>query len=536
MGGAASLEGMVPLLALLAAPDPFGLKTPWAGAFAAMAARPTDVRDVPGLLRAVKQGGLVRLAAGTYRLSGVGLPMNGHVVLQGAGMGKTVLEVGAKYSQARLPKEGEFEFILYGSDMGLRDLTVRNANPTGVPNGVLGAGPPWGRNERCFFDRVEFQIGNGRPVGFWAPVDCLVRDCRVVSTSAIQPPFSLGGGTRVRMEGCTVEYRAGRVILTYLTDSTVVGNTFLLDGRHRGQGRAETGGVELSFAHGVEFRRNKVIQTGPSGTGDNDGEMIMTQQSNVPEWQGAGEVVRTDGLSVTTDMRWGSDPWLAPGYPVTRRKAIYLLSGRGAGQWRWATPGPSDGTVRIDRAWDVPPAKGDPVSVGSVTAYHLRIADNVVENGSLGIELYAGGLGCEISGNTLRNTGGLVLRATSSRSPTTPGSGPQHFPVWDCAVTGNTLINSSGKRPAAIAVYAWDVGDTRLPLGVKGIKVARNRIQGRNMEVRGGLGTFDGVEVSSVAELGNTPSEDRLVGVDVRDNKVVGGVERVTQNRRAKPR
>ena len=511
-----------PMLSLLAVvADPFGLGTSWASGFADIAARPTTVRTAPELRAAVARGGLVRLAAGEYDLRGGKLTIGPKTVLKGAGRGKTVLLVGGIR-----PEEYAVEFFATALG-GMRDLTVRNVNPTAVPNGVVMG--MWGGipNAKGFLIGVDFDLGGGLPVLFNSPTDFLVRDCRFTSTSMLAAPILLCGGMRFRFERNVVDWRTGRANLTEAEDSAIVDNEFRLDGRYRGPGRPETGGVELGGAVNTDFARNRVVQYGRRGSGDNDGEMINVQNT-WPEYMDAGKVVSASGLLVGTDLRWGSDPWYAPLFPRSRRRTIFVLSGTGAGQWRWAEPS-GDGTVRVDRPWGAKPRAGDRVSVGSLSAYDLRIAGNTVEGGNAGLVVWNGGVRVSVTGNTFRNTGPLAMRAATldMERPRTPRSRTENFPLWDCVVSGNTLVNSEGRRPAMIQVHSTDVQASGLPLAIRGITVEGNTIRGRSQ--RWGV-LEDGIVVSSVVETsGARPRPERVSGVVVRNNALVGGVRRVLE-------
>ncbi len=509
---------MLPILAL----DPFALGTPWAGAFAGLAGKPVEVRTVTALREAVARGGYVRLEAGTYDLSGSTLNVPARTVIEGAGMGRTVLLV-------RRTDGGDHAIRLLGTEIGLRAMTVRNeGGEVGVLRGNWGGGHD---DARTFLDGVAFEIGKGQPVWLLGSPDVLIRGCRFVSTSDRQPPLHLDGMTRCDFERNLVEWRTGRVALTMWSDSRIVGNAFRLDGGHRGPGRPETGGVELSYANDVEFAGNRVVQYGPYGTGDNDGEMVMTQASNLPEWQGAGSVLAARGTTLETDLDWGGDPWIAPNSYPTQRRAVYLLTGPGAGQWRWATPA-GQGRIEVDRPWKTPPERGDRMSAGSVTAHRLRIRDNTILHGVRGIEIYAGALECEVSGNTVRDSGGIVLRSSSERSGRTPRSGLEHWPLWNCRAMGNRVSNADGWRAAALSVLDVDVSATGLPLAIRNVVVSGNIIVGKGQRFSAdNVGDFDGIEGKSVAMVANVPpAVGRQEGVVFRDNRLAGAVERIERS------
>lgn len=505
------------LLPLLTLADPFDLKTPWASAFAPVASRSTTVHNANELRAAMPRGGTVHLAAGVYDLGTEGLPIWMPTVLEGAGVGKSVILVGSQYKAANAPVPGDdYGLKVFGDTIGLKSLTIRNASRASVRNGIMRGGPTGHLNRRVFLDGVGIEMGNGIALAFDGLEDVLMRDCVVTSTAAGDNPVRIVGARRLQMRGNRFTWRAGRVVVLYAEDSDLVGNAFTLDKSHRS--KAESGGLELSFASDLRVWDNQVTTSGSSAVDQNDAEGVMTQMSILGEYQGDGKVVAARGGDLATTMRWGDDPWLAPGFPVTRRKALYVLSGRAAGTWRWASPGSSDGVVHLDSPFATAPAPGDRVSLGTVTAYKLDVRRNRVSGYNVGIELYDGGLDCTVVDNAVTNGGGIFLRSVSIRSNRSPRSTNDHFPLWGVVAKRNAIANLDGRKPAALDVYSTDVGNTGLPRPFHGVFVQDNRIEGRNQEF-GGEGPWrDGLLVGWNNTLGPQVAAGRRGGVVASGN------------------
>ena len=498
-------------------PDPYGIGLPWGAGFAAVPER--EVSSVEEVRAAAGVPGRYHVAAGSYDLRGSTLTIGSGVVFEGDGAGKTVLIVG--------PEEGRYAVEFFARELGgLKDLTIRNANPTAVPNGVLLG--MWGGypNERGFLIGVDVELGEGLPVLLNSPTDFLVRGCRFASTSMSAAPILLCGGMRFRFERNVVDWRTGRANLTQSRSSSIVDNDFRLDGAYSGPGRPETGGVELGGAVDTVFARNRVAQVGPHVSGDNDHEMVNVQNT-WPEYMDAGLVVSSSkGKTALTDLRWGDDSWYDAFAPRSPRRVLYALTGASAGRWRYAEPGKADGTLLLSSPMAL--AAGDRVAVSSASCLRLRIEDNVVEGGSAGIVVWNGGLDSVVSGNVLIDTGPLALRSAAVKMdpPRTPRSGTDFYPLWGWVVKGNRIYNHDGWRAANLSVVATDVQNSGLPLAIDRMSVTGNSVYGRGDVRDTGVGGSDGIDIASIVETGALPGASRVGSFAFSGNSVVGGAVR----------
>lgn len=89
--------------------------------------------------------------------------------------------------------------------------------------------------------------------------------------------------------------------------------------------------------------------------------------------------------------------------------ALYILDGRGAGQYRRVMPGSQGREIVIDSPWDVVP---DETSLVSLAKLHERLIfeDNEYMDGGV-FQLWGGSVECVVSGNTFTRTGAITSRS-----------------------------------------------------------------------------------------------------------------------------
>lgn len=89
-----------------------------------------------------------------------------------------------------------------------------------------------------------------------------------------------------------------------------------------------------------------------------------------------------------------------------RGATIYLLAGKGVGQWR--TIRDMNGRqVSIDRAWTIPPDESSVAYIGRFNGRHLIIGNEVSDSGYL-VQLYPPNFQCIVANNTGRRTGKMI--------------------------------------------------------------------------------------------------------------------------------
>jgi hypothetical protein len=67
--------------------------------------------------------------------------------------------------------------------------------------------------------------------------------------------------------------------------------------------------------------------------------------------------------------------------------AVYIIDGRGAGQWRFLTAYDATGNITIDRPWDIDPDEDSLLEIGGFNGQHL-IIDNTASDGGALVQLY----------------------------------------------------------------------------------------------------------------------------------------------------
>lgn len=417
------------------------------------------------------------------------ITLNRPVLIEGAGMGRTTIKLNSAWTAGTKPGDDVYGVAVFSSDVHFRDLTLHNVATTSALTGVVRG--HWGaRNERCSFERVEFRLGNGRPVNLTSPVDLKIRECRFLQDAASEGPLTLASGMRNLIQRNTFRWNGNRLRFLAQAHSSFVDNEFTVTGTWEG----ETGGVETGWGYDTHLDRNR--GTLLKARTLRDGEGYTSQISIYKEFSAAGDVVGSNGTTVSTTLRRGRTPWTVPNIPaLENRKALYVLEGKAAGQWRWVTEA-SDGTYRMDRPLDGL-ARGDRIAVGSCNAYGMTYRGNVMKGWSTAIQLYQGGLKCALEDNVVTNGGGILLRA-EAREKDAPG----YYPVWDCTLRRNK-VTGTGRLPANVVAFATAIGTQGEPNLVRGTVLEDNVASGP-IRARGQFETtFDGfVGVGSNSELG----------------------------------
>ncbi len=404
-------------------------------------------------------------------------------------------------------REGDYDIRLLGEDISVvGDLTFINPNS----GGLLGGN--WtgvGSNDGCKIEGARIDLGKGYPLRLESSRDVTLKNCQVSIDSLGRGPLDFGGMAQATIAESSFKWTSGRLAFNFWTESIINGNSFLINYADRTSDRTETGGVELSYANELLFADNRIECIGGVPLGGNDGELIMAQKSNVPDFGGSGKVVSCKGEILETTIRWKNAPWLALGYPITRRMVVMVLSGVGAGQYRDAQPGNVDGTILLDRPFDVVPGRNAVVALSSLSAHKLSILRNDIIGGLRGIMLVESMVGLTVEHNRIRNSGGISVYASSKEG----SFGFQHCPVWDASIRFNDIEDKEG-RAASITAHVADVRGSRLPMALKNVDLRPNLYDGQgNVNPTDPFALKDGLTVTNVDETGGSPLSSRMASV-----------------------
>ena len=527
--------------------DPFALGTTWADDFSSIAANVYDAKSDPRLSQLAKGdgkvddtaavqaailtaykagGGTVYLPAGTYRLDAGGyasLTLYPKVVLKGAGMGKTVVQIGYKYTKTVAPAGGYWMQMKDPGQNGLKDMTVRNLNANATANRILRQGAINGGNNRMFLADVDFQMGNGDTIYLTYITQALIARCKFVSTCAYREPLTLANCNFLKVQDSLIDYRSGRISMAFGDRNIFERNTLRLDNGNSDP-KDETGGLEFSISRRLLVCDNTI--EGYNGTrrkDANDGEMIMTQNTFTAEYGDAGTVASANFMKLSpAGKKWPSGSWLSAKHTDTLRTAVAIVEGKGKGQWRWVA-GHNATSLTVDTPWTTVPDGTSEYVVTSVSSFQHTYLRNRIENGRVGIQIYAGALDTLVDSNTLVNTGIMGLRADARYTTFNGAPMTRQFIAWNNQIRNNTLQNTTGYWSAAISAYSISGGGAGYGTSLLNTEIRNNVITGNYTVSSGPVGIYDGIEVAAI-NAKNANADQPNAGTILSGNLVSGSL------------
>lgn len=451
-------------------------------------------------------GGVVYFPAGSYKIYTpgsltVGRPLiiPSRVILRGAGPTTSLIYVNDENAAletdwvgtwggiAFLAIRGSYPFV--GSRLtGMTDIGVYGVSSTAPYAVVWNRSSKPGTASEVFFNNVSFHLNRNRPFWFEQIKDVLVQNSTFDSTSVgnytagipAEPPVFMVGETNLSFINNKVTYHVGRVHLMFSTNMVIQGNTFLRDAQNNDMENLtaiESGGVELSFDNGVQFIDNTLQTSNAPSNEAADGEAVGGQLSNIQDIQDAGSVTAITSTTLTdAAAQWG---------PVTLGElaqypgeVVAMLSGAATGQLNAIQSiDPTTKTITFTKAWSTVPSVGDLYSIFNWPMQNVVIQGNTFLNNPQGIIIFDGCYNCLIQKNTLTNSGGIKLRVVDQMLGY-PESRRQHEVTINDQILSNTIINTTGIRPAYIAlnIEAFGKDGTYHGVGEYNVQIGGNSL------------------------------------------------------------
>ena len=507
------------LLARENATDPFSIGAPWGADFKFynnIYNIKTDIRlkikakgdsiknDREAIQQAIDMasaggGGVIYFPKSKYRLeflSGCGLTMRSNVVLKGDGPGNSVIQYGygtpppypdpiGKGGWPDETTEGVGLLWPLGTKLsGLSGLTIQNVNTSGLWRHSLKTMRP--ENKRPGAAGTEFFAVNcsfdlSMAWGLsWSFVDrMIVANCDFKSCAQITWPWlwHCDGSTNFAMRNNRIHYSAGRFGFSESFNGIIENNHITRLGNLQTK-KGETGGFNIDYAKDIVVLKNHMDADGAAIADKNMGETILSQGGN-PVGQTLGKVTAATSSSLSDSKQ----QWPKFGTNETNQKgdvnasvpsfsnAVAIISGKGAGQWRYIT-GNSSNSLQIDRPWDVIPEEGSEYDIMKWSAEDWLVKENTLEGNNRGIWFYCGGHDVVIEGNRLTDSEGIYLRADQRME-----AGRFNL-IWNILVENNRVSRINGKRPAYIcSVLAIQKTHALLGTGTLGVEIRRNFVQ-----------------------------------------------------------
>lgn len=465
--------------------DPKSLGVPWASDFTRIAANQIDVKkdprlkikatgdgvtdDTPAIRAAIQLasssgGALVYFPEGDYMIlapsdsvHGNPLVVPSRVILRGANATTSRILVNDPNTNSQTDGIWTWGGIAFqgASQSGMTDLGVYAVTASTNPCALI-----WNRGtskvSELFFNNLDVHLDNCKGVWLENTNNLLVQHSLFGSKSTQYDPIHIGGNSNVLFLNNTITYRFSRVHLNDNTNLLIQNNTLIRDADNKDMqnGTAiESGGVEISFGRNVQVLNNHIQTLHAPADEFDDGEAILSQQSNVQDVLDAGSLTAASSTTLTDiNALWGPDTVSrAARYP----QVVAILTGSATGQWRRIQAIKTNTkTLTLDQPWSTVPELGSLYSIFAWTLMHANIQGNTLVDNPHGIVLFDGCLDCSVQSNVLTNSREIVLRAAdeSLGSPLYPEGRRVHHVVMNSKILNNTVSNTSGARPAFIAL------------------------------------------------------------------------------------
>ena len=525
------------ILARSNAPDPFGVGAPWGADFKFDQNRynvKTDVRlklkakgdsianDRDPIQQAIDKagadgGGVVYLPEGNYKLiftTGSGLTMRSNVVLMGDGPDKSFILFGYgtpppypdPIGKGHWPDDTTdgvgMLWPLGTNKSGMSGICIQNVNTSGIWRHSLKTmipkeKIPGGAGSEFFAVNCRFELSMAVGLG-WSFVDRMViADCDFESTTQNTWPWMwhCNGSTNFAVRGNRVHYAAGRFGFNESFNGIIENNHITRSGDLQ-TFKGETGGFNIDYAKDIVVIKNRMDVNGAAIFPRNQGETILSQGCN-PTGQTVGVATAVTATTLTdAKQHWSAYNPLVLG----SSRAVAIVDGKGTGQWR-SIKSSNEGTLTIDRPWDVTPEAGCHYVVMSWSAEDWLVKDNILEDNHQGIMFYCGCNDVAIQGNKLTNSSGIYLRSDQRANE------GRYNLTWNATVVENEIRRTIGTRAASIySILAVQPKQLLLGVGTIGLEIRRNLVQAKypnsNSSVPG-EGYWSEVKSSTPAILSN---------------------------------
>ena len=526
VSGAARLERATEVAAVTS-DDVFKLGVGWASAFAPLLQRSweasTDPRlprrmacdgasdDTAALQAAIDRvahsGGVLRLPAGTCRLKG-SAKLRSRVVLQGAGMARTVLAY-----------EGNYPLWARGLDLiALRDLTLHNQR------GPIES-PLVQSSTRVVLQNVRFLLGGG--------VHMFLTDNRqmVVTASEFEQPTNPNGQGAYVLNGTgglvfthnTTTFSHGGTAFARVHDAYIAHNRFTRDVRGLQDAPGVLHSLAMDFAHRVAIVDNLFDVLGGPVTNKvrNDGETLLTEGGGGRRTENLGYVASaTASTLLDPGNRFNLSPFTDGVVP--ENMGVAIVGGHGAGQTRRVT-GAVPGGLAVEPPWQVVPDQSSRYATFVWGLEKSLIKGNRLLQNPRGIWFYQTAVrDVDVVDNTIEEGGGIYLRSAQNLR------NRLFTPIYGVRIANNHIKNTSREWPSYVHVGFVRMDEADFGLGTIGVELRGNTLLANqpNLSLASEeSGRYEGyLNLARFEGLSQARAHDqeRLLGTVLQDNVCIG--------------
>lgn len=508
--------------------DAFDLGVGWADAFTAIAGQTLlankDARlahplkcnglddDTTALQEAINLahatgGATVVMPAGTCRLTS-SVTLKSNVVLQGSGKTRTLL-----VSEANYPLWGRRIHLA-----GLRDFTLRNGSG-GVESALLED------SERVFFQNVVFDLQGGIQMFLTGNRNFVIGHCEFQQPKNLQDngPFVLSQTSGLVFAHNQIVFANGSPNFGRVHDAYIGENHISRDVRGNLNSKGVIHSMTLDFTHRVAIVGNLFDVIGGPVTNKvrNDGETILSEGGALNRTENTGYVKNAGPFTLfDPDVKHKVHPFEPNVIP--ENYGVAIVGGTGNGQARRVLSY-SQGTLTVDRAWDVVPDSSSRYVSFVWGLEKTLIKGNRLSHNPRGIWLYQSVVrDVDIIANTITEGGGIYLRSAQNLKD-------QLFtPMYGVRVADNTISNAGGEWPSYIHLAFVRMDEQAFGLGSIGVEIRNNTLRANQPNISlkeeesGGVEGFVAKTRFEGDTQGRSKNQMRMLGTVFQDNRCVG--------------
>lgn len=408
-------------------------------------------------------GGVVYLPAGTYKVvnatGGNLVVLRSRTVLEGDGMNATIIKYG--YGT---PATGQHFGLLFnagGSRFGAANLQLFNVNESGTWRDSIytSTGSP---SNRYFLSNVRHEKSTENTGSSFAGDRVVIQGC--VVNGSLGP--LLMNGTNIKVSGNTLTHAKSTAISVGNCSQVVVeGNIINHDGSATTDLRVRHS-ITADFTNNAYIADNTIGLINGPDIDNNDTESILSEGGGANRaGESTGTVVSATGSTVVVD---NSASFVAG-------TVLCIVHGKGRGQWQNVIAR-SGTSITIGGSWAVPPDSTSRYAMFKWSTRNVTIFRNTLSNKRRGIWIYTGSsTDLAIANNTFTEADGIYLRPDQRLAT------GRFNVIYDTQVIGNTVSQSSGARPAMIALTQQQVNpSTTWGTGALNVEFRKNHITGSN--------------------------------------------------------
>jgi len=426
-----------------------------------------------------KGGGTYLLPAATCLIAAGNINLPSNIIIQGAGIGKTILPYGANFNPANPPPHNGL-FYFNQAHIGLMGLTIQDLSTGGVQSKdffIGGGGAP--NVQYVFFKNVEFDMPDPTPRTAVSGLVCAHMDHFV----AVNSNFNSGGGASTYFHNVKdlwlitdeFSHRFSREGLGANSKVVFNNNTINWNTDQSSPISPESGGVEGSISSRVVIENSHFIgginkHVNPANGLAYDGELINLQNDGGANFVDIGTVSSATPTTITDNSKqWatGFSTYLTPysnTVPSNLTGApwlLYITDGTDAGDVK-VISAKTPNSLTVSSPFAVVPDQTSKYAVYRSGADHFIIQNNNLTGGSTCLQDWNGAYKLVFANNTTSNCGSVNIRSnqnyvTADSAPVTGGNlydCTTFAPAWDNLIKSNTISNDNGQNQSKVVIDA----------------------------------------------------------------------------------